>query len=177
MPERWLIARRLAIALSSFLAALCGVLPALALAAEQPGPAISAPSPGLRLTVAVDHSRLQPNRPVQLSVELRNNGTTQALVPAAGRCAPALQLTIWHSGGGVAWAQALRLCQEYDPGPALVTLPPGGSISATRCLALAADAGRSGEQCALLDLPFGTYQVGGTFHGMTLGRLKITLSP
>jgi len=64
-------------------------------------------------------------------------------------------------------------CQARIPAAS----PPGGSISATRCLALAADAGRSGEQCALLDLPFGTYQVGGTFHGMTLGRLKITLSP
>jgi hypothetical protein len=110
-------------------------------------------------------------------VELRNDGSAQVLVPAAGRCAPALQLTIWHSGGGVAWAQAPRLCLEYSPGQLPVPLPPGGSISATRCLALAAHAGRSGEQCALLDLPFGTYQVGGTFHGMTLGRLEITLSP
>jgi hypothetical protein len=167
----------LAIALSSFLAALCAGVPALPLASEQPGPAISVPSPGLRLTVSVDHSRLQPGRPVQLSVELRNEGMAQVLVSGAGRCAPALQLTIWHSGGGVAWAQALRLCQEYGPGPAPITLSPGGSISATRCLALAANVGRSGEQCALLDLPFGAYQVGGTFHGMILRRVEITLSP
>jgi hypothetical protein len=175
--ERWLIARRLAIASSSFLAALCAAIPALPLASEQSGPAISAPSLGLRLTVSVDHSRLDLAHAVQLKVELKNEAAAQALIPGAGRCSPALQLTVWRPGGRVAWAQPLPLCLEYNPGTPSVPLAPGGSISATQCLALAADGGRHRGQCALLDLPSGTYQVGGSFHGMSLPRLDLTLAP
>ena len=159
------------------LAALLTASPALPLASGQPERALSTPSPGLRLTTLLDGARLQPGRPLQLKVDLRNEGAGQVPIPGAGRCDPALQLTIWGADGGVAWAQGLPLCQEYGRDPLPIVLAAGGSISATRCLALAVDAARLGGRCALVDLPSGTYQVGGNFHGMTLPRLEITLAP
>jgi hypothetical protein len=120
---------------------------------------------------------LRLHYPLELKVELRNEGAAQVQIPGAGRCDPALQVVIWNAHGGVAWAQGLPLCQEYGQEPPPIIIPAGGSISATRCLALAADADRVGDRCSLLDLPSGIYQVGGNFHGMTLPRSVMTLAP
>jgi hypothetical protein len=129
------------------------------------------------LTTLLHGPRLQLGRSVQLKVQLRNEGPAQVEIPGAGYCDLALQLTIWGAQGGVAWAQGLPLCQEYGPGPPPIALAKGGSISVVRCLALAADAARLGELCALVDLPSGTYLVGGNFHGMPLPRLEIRIAP
>jgi hypothetical protein len=126
------------------------------------------------LTTFLNDWHLQLGRPIELKAELRNEGAAPVQIPGAERCDPALQLTLWDAQGGVAWAQGLPLCQQFGPNPPTIVLAAGSSISVTRCLALAADADRFG-QCELLGLPSGTYQAGGTFHGMTLPRLEIRL--
>jgi uncharacterized protein (DUF58 family) len=146
-----------------------------AFAADSPEREIITPSPGLRLIASLDHSRLQAGRSIQLRVELRNEGTGQVLVPRAGRCNPALQLTIWSASDAVAWAQGLPLCLEPHAAPPR-RIAPGSSISAEQCFDLAVHAGTAAH-CALLELPAATYQVGGSFYGMTLPRLNLTLAP
>jgi hypothetical protein len=99
----------------------------------------------------------------------------QASIPGDERCNPALQLAIWGAGDAVVWAQGLPLCREPQ-GPPPIPLAPGSSVSATQCFSLAADPGRPAGYCALLELPPATYRVGGSFHGMTLPRLNLTLA-
>jgi hypothetical protein len=129
------------------------------------------------LTASLDDARLHRGGRVELTVELRNEGTSRVLVPGAGRCNPALQLAIWGAGGGVVWAQGLPLCLERGEGPAPIRLAPGSSVSAKQCFGLAADTGRPADHCALLDLSSGAYWVGGSFHGMALPRLALVLAP
>ena len=152
----------------------CLASPPSTLASDHPAREVSTPSPGLRLTASLDHSRLQPGRSVQLKVELRNEGTGQAPIAGGGRCNPALQLAIWDASDGVVWAQGLPLCLEPQGHPPIL-LSSSSSVSATQCFGLAADPGRPGGSCVLLDLPPATYWVGGSFHGMTLPRVKFTL--
>jgi hypothetical protein len=146
-----------------------------AFAADFPEREIITPSPGLCLIASLDHSRLQPGGGIQLKVELRNEGPGQVLIPQAGRCNPALQLIIWNASNTVAWAQGLPLCLEPHAAPPK-RLSPGSSIYAEQCFDLTAHAGTAAH-CALLELPAGTYQVGGRFYGMTLPRLNLTLAP
>ena len=146
-----------------------------AFASDPPEREIITPSPGLRLMASLDHARLQPGRSIRLRVELRNEGTGQVLIPQAGRCNPALQLTIWSASDVVAWAQGLPLCLEPHAAPPQ-RLAPGSSVSAEQCFDLSAHDGTAAH-CALLELPAATYQLGGSFHGMTLPRLNLTLIP
>jgi hypothetical protein len=156
-------------------AALAWGISAPALAADTPEREIIIPSPGLRLIASLDHSRLQPGHSVQLKAELRNEGTGQVLIPRAGRCNPALQLTIWGTGDAVVWAQGLPLCLQPYAAPSM-PLAPGSVVSAEQCFNLAPHAGTN-THCALLELPAATYQVGGSFYGMTLPRLNLVLTP
>ncbi|MGH6812451.1 MAG: hypothetical protein ACREDM_08925 [Methylocella sp.] len=148
-----------------------------ALPAAAPARTESWPSPGLRMIASLDDARPRRGGRVQLTAELRNEGTSQLLVPRAGRCNPTLQLVIWGAGGGVVWAQGLPLCLERGEGPLPIRLAPGGSVSAKQCFGISADTGRSAGHCALLDLPSGAYQVGGSFHGIALPRLELMLAP
>ena len=132
------------------------------------------PSPNLRLTASLSQSSLNPGATVQLSVQLKNEGTSQTLIQGAGRCNPALQVFITDSSDRIIWAQPLPLCAE--PSQPQGPLAPGDQVSDSQCFTLAADTGSSPAQCARLDLPSGTVFVGGSFHGMNLPRLALTLA-
>jgi hypothetical protein len=169
-------------ALSCRLAASVHVLAAgfgstAALPVASPARSVSSPSPGLRMIASLDDVRLHRGGRVQLTAELRNEGTSGILVPGAGRCNPTLQLAIWGASGGIVWAQGLPLCLERGVGPPPIRLAPGSSVSAKQCFGSAADTGRPADHCALLDLPSGAYQVGGSFRGMALPRLELLLTP
>jgi hypothetical protein len=159
--------------------AVCLIAAAASLqaSAAHPASAVSVPSPGLRLMASLDKSHLHRGETIELTVELKNVGASPLLVPGADRCNPALQLTIWGSAGRIAWAQGLPLCLERGEGPRPVRLAPGSSLSAQQCFGLAAGPYRPAAHCLLLELPAGTYQLGGSFHGMAMPRLGFVLVP
>ena len=168
--------RRTAALALGLAAAMCSTPPPSISAAEGPARAVGTPSPGMRLTAALEPSTLQPGGSVWLRVELRNDGRDAVPVAVAGRCNPAFQPILFGAGGGVAWAPGLPLCQEYNGASRPISLPAGSALRASQCFTLG-DGGRSGIPCARLELAAGSYRLGGSFHGLALPRLQLILAP
>jgi hypothetical protein len=126
------------------------------------------------LRVSLDEDRLNRGGRAQLTIELINAGTESVSLAGADHCNPALQLIIWNKDGGVAWAPGLPLCERRNENAPPTRLAVGKSISAKQCFTFAS---RSGGNCAALDLPPGAYEMGGTFYGLTMPSLALTLAP
>lgn len=133
-----------------------------------------APSPNLRLTASLNQPNLHPGNTVQLSVQLKNAGLDQVPIPGVDRCNPALQVFISDANDRIVWAQPLPACAEPQ-GPLPVSLAPGDQVTGSQCLTLANAAGDASNQCARLELPAGTVFVTGSFHGMSLPRLRLSI--
>lgn len=141
-------------------------------ATDGPVQAVSHPSPDLLLTATLDHGRVGPNSLLQLQVELKNVGEKPVPLPASGRCQPPLQVTMKDSQGRVVWAQPLPMCAEQFP-PRQQLLYPGQSLQGSFCWEL----GRSiPGQCALLQLPAGSYRVSGSFYAQGLPEVPFHIS-
>ena len=160
----------------SLIAGTCLISRSSGFVTDLPVHEVRRPLPGLRLMAGLDYSHLQIGRSVHMKVELKNEGTSQVSIWGSGRCSPALQLAIWGASDTVVWAQGLPLCLELNQhGPPVTPLLPGSLVSATQCFALVADTVDHPTHCILIELPSGTYQVGGSFHGISLPRLGLTV--
>jgi hypothetical protein len=166
-------------AAAHFLGCVASLAAAPASLAAPDGPlhAVSSPSPGAHLSLSLDTGLLRRGDRVQLTVELKNEGSSQMLVSEGDRCNPVLQLAIWNKNGDLQWAPGLPACQPMEENATSVALPAGGSISAEECFVFATEEGHSAKGCEQLDLPFGSYRVGGGFHGLPLPQLELVLGP
>src|SRR5262249_6023171 len=134
-----------------------------------------APSPDLRVTASLTGPSLHPGTTVQLNVQLKNAGSNQLTIPGADRCNPALQVFISGADDGVLWAQPLPACAEPQR-PAPLPLSPGEQVSGGQCFTLATAGADASPQCSLLDVPSGTVFVRGSFHGVNLPRLPLSIA-
>jgi hypothetical protein len=152
----------------------------LACTAEIPSPplpdtpvrATSTPATGLLMTASINHGLLSPGIGATLDVALKNTGSTPARVPAGGLCSPALQISVQDGGGRTVWSEPMPMCAALMP-PAPLILQPGQSLTGSRCVGLQV----APQGCSSIELPAGTYQLTGGFHGFGLPPLQLRVSP
>jgi hypothetical protein len=124
------------------------------------------------MTASLDHGLLAPGVAARLEVELKNTGSAPAQIPADDRCNAALQISVRDAGGNIVWSEPRPMCAAVMPIAPLI-LAPGQAVTGRRCLGLYV----APQGCSSIDLPSGTYQLVGSFHGMAMPSLQFRVAP